>query len=80
MKEDIIQVESKKEESQGPENRLHFNAGWKRRRMETKDILEEEPEDCSTADTRGRVRSKESMAREWNASESDEDEAPATGS
>lgn len=80
MKEYIIQVERKKEESQGPENCPHFNAGWKRRRMETKNISEEEPEDCRTADTRGTVRSKESMAREWNAAESDEGEVPATGS
>lgn len=48
--------------------------------METEDILEEESEDCSTRDTHGRVGSKESKAVEWNAAESDEDEAPATGS
>lgn len=48
--------------------------------METEDNLEEEPEDGSITDTRGRVRSQEIMAREWTAAESDEDEAPATGS
>lgn len=48
--------------------------------METKNISEEEPEACRTADTHGRVQSKESMAREWDAAESAEDEAPATGS
>lgn len=48
--------------------------------METKAGLEEAPEDCNIADARVRVWSKESMACELHAAESDEDEAPVTGS
>lgn len=54
------------------ENCLHISNGWKL--DPEKDLLEEEPEGCSTADTQEESDSRTVGPMELNAAESDDDE------